>query len=110
MTLIEKFAALTPQKLVKFNEVKDEAALDAFHAENSITLTEDEKTKLTEFVGSSKLPLADEELDKVAGGWRVPTPDVKECPLCGSTNIATINYAFGVALVCWACNTRTEIA
>jgi len=68
MTIAEKFANLTPEHLEKFKALKDSAGLDAFLTETGLELTAEEKAKVLQYIESGKLPLADEELDNVAGG------------------------------------------
>ncbi|MCL2096227.1 MAG: hypothetical protein FWH10_04900 [Oscillospiraceae bacterium] len=71
MTITQKFATLTPEQREKFKELKDAAAgvvLDAFLDENNLALTDEEKAQALEYLKSGKLPLADEELENVAGG------------------------------------------
>lgn len=68
MTLMEKFATLTPEQREKFAEVKDAAALDAFVSEQGIDLTDEEKTQTLEYIKTGVLPLDDDELDAAAGG------------------------------------------
>ncbi|MCL2096229.1 MAG: hypothetical protein FWH10_04910 [Oscillospiraceae bacterium] len=85
MTLTQKFAALTPEQQEKFKALKDSAALDAFLAENSLTLTDEEKAQAAEYFKTGKLPLPDEELDNVAGGCGFGTTDwyrYAKCSLC----------------------------
>jgi len=47
MTLMQKFANLTPEQRKKLGAVKDESALNAFADENGIELTEQEKKGCT---------------------------------------------------------------
>ena len=68
MNLTERFAALTPEQREKFNALKDGAGLDAFLTETGFELTDEEKTQILEYIASGQLPLADEELESVAGG------------------------------------------
>jgi len=49
-----------------------------------------EKAQTSEFTKSGKLPLADEELENVAGGMddhEVVRPLPTVCPMCGSANL-----------------------
>ena len=68
MTLTEKFAGLTPAQRERFNTIKDTAELDIFLAETAITLTAEEKEQTASYIASGRMPLADEELESVAGG------------------------------------------
>lgn len=68
MTLIQKFANLTPRQREKFAAIKDGAELDAFVSETNIDLTEEEKTQAGEYLKKGMLPLDDDDLDTVAGG------------------------------------------
>ena len=43
MTLIEKFATLTPEQREKFKALKDGAGLDAFLAETGAAFSQEEK-------------------------------------------------------------------
>ena len=88
MTLTEKFANLTPGQREKFNALKDSAGLDTFLSETGLELTVEEKTQVLEYIASGKLPIADEELENVAGGGcggGSGPPD--KCSKCGSTEI-----------------------
>ena len=85
MTLTEKFKNLTPGQREKFNTLKDSAGLDAFLTETGIELTYEEKAQTLEYITSGKLPLADEELENVAGGGCGGEPVT--CTKCGSTNV-----------------------
>ena len=68
MTLMEKFAKLTPEQREKLNAVKDEAALIAFAAENGIELTEQDKRDALAYFESGVLPMSEDDMDAVAGG------------------------------------------
>ena len=68
MTLAEKLQALTPEQREKFYTIKDSAGLDGFLAETGAALSQEEKERVMELITSGKLPVADEELDNVAGG------------------------------------------
>lgn len=93
MTLMNKFANLTPEQREKFAEAKNTAALDAFASEHGIELTDEEKQDTLEYIKTGVLPLSDDELDAAAGGW-TPAPwhyhKVEiEGPFCGcGTNTA----------------------
>ena len=87
MTLTEKFKGLTPGQREKFNALKDSAGLDAFLSETGLELTDEEKAQVLEYIASGKLPLADEELDNVAGGG---CGSGKKCPN-GQTYYDTLN-------------------
>ena len=73
MTQKENFKGITPEHLEKFKVLKDSAGLDALLTEAGIELTAEEKTKVLEYIESGKLPLADEELENVAGGIKFPS-------------------------------------
>ena len=102
MALQEKIAKLTPEQWEKLDAVKDETALDAFVSEHGIELTAEERGQILEYFKTGVLPLADEELDNVAGGgcrtqhwechycgasgkYEVPRgqPGLWSCPYCG---------------------------
>jgi len=68
MTLQEKFAALTPEQREQFSALKDRAGLDTFLTETCLELAADEKAQVLEYIASGQLPLADDELESVAGG------------------------------------------
>lgn len=68
MTLTQKFANLTPEQLARFATVKNAATLEKFTSEYSIEFTEEEKAQMAEYFKKGILPLADDDLDKAAGG------------------------------------------
>jgi len=68
MTLMEKFASLTPEQREKFDEVNDEATLVAFAVENNIELTDEDKKKALTYVENGVVPMSDNDLEAVAGG------------------------------------------
>jgi len=72
MTLTEKFAALTPEQREQFKAVKTAEQLDAFLTDNKLELSVEEKAQALEYLEKGVLPLADEELENVAGGGCVP--------------------------------------
>ena len=76
MTLQEKFQALTPEQREKFYTIKDSAGLDGFLAETGAALSQEEKERVMELITSGKLPVADEELDNVAGGDNRPDDEM----------------------------------
>jgi len=86
MTFTEKFANLTPEYLEKFNALKESAGLDALLTEAGLELTAEEKTKVLQYIETGKLPLADEELDNVAGGGG-GIDTVWFCCTCGRFNM-----------------------
>jgi hypothetical protein len=109
MTITEKFATLTPEQREKFNAVKDGAGLDVFISETSVEITDEEKLQILSYIESGKLPLADEELDNVAGGFICNPQPPKfyayhgmkysdECKKCGSRDIVK-----GYPIQCRAC-------
>ena len=68
MTLMEKFAKLTPEQRGNLGAVKDEAALVAFAAESGIELTEQDKRDALAYFESGVLPMSDDDMAAVAGG------------------------------------------
>ena len=68
MNLTERFAALTPEQREQFSALKDGAGFDAFLSETGFELAADEKAQVLEYLASGQLPLADDELENVAGG------------------------------------------
>ena len=68
MTLMEKFASLTPEQREKLDEVKDEATLVAFAAENNIELTEQDKKDALDYFENDVVPMSDDDMEAVAGG------------------------------------------
>ena len=83
MTLTQKFASISPEQREKFKALKDATALDAFLTENSLALTDEEKAQAIEYFSSGKLPLADEELENVAGGCGIDYSD--KCNVCNGS-------------------------
>ena len=77
MTLTGKFLGLTSGQREKFYTLKDSVGLEAFLSETGFELTVEEKAQVLEYIASGKLPLADEELDNVAGGG---CGSGKKCP------------------------------
>jgi NADH pyrophosphatase NudC (nudix superfamily) len=91
-SLRDKFGAITEEQgkdLATAMEGKDIAALEAFCKKRGIELAAEEKDEVAEYFKTGKMPLADEELENVAGGacaitdWVNPPPP---CPKCGSSN------------------------
>ncbi|MCL2096226.1 MAG: hypothetical protein FWH10_04895 [Oscillospiraceae bacterium] len=108
MTIAQKFAALTPERQENFKAIKDAAALDAFLNENNLALTDEEKAQALEYFKSGKLPLADEELDNVAGGCGSSGDTV--CPVCGSSDTKTYGDAFpGLYIECKTCKHKWPV-
>jgi hypothetical protein len=68
MSIIEKIATLTPEQQESFSALKDSAALDAFLRDTGLELTNEEKEAALSLIENGKLPLADDELNEVAGG------------------------------------------
>lgn len=68
MTLMEKFANLTPKQKEEFAVITNAAELDAFASEHGIDLTDEEKAQAAEYFEKGRLPLSDDDLDLVAGG------------------------------------------
>ena len=67
MTLIEKFATLTPAQRERFDALKDGTGLDAFLSETELELSAEEKEQATELITSGKLLIPDGELDAAVG-------------------------------------------
>jgi len=87
MTLTGKFIGLTPEQREKFNALKDSVGLEAFLSETGLELKVEEKAQVLEYIASGILPLADEELDNVAGGR---CGSGKKCPK-GRSNYDSLN-------------------
>jgi hypothetical protein len=68
MKLAEKLANLNPTQQEKLEALEDSAAFDAFLLETDLTLTDEEKAEVLATIEGDKVPLADDELDDVAGG------------------------------------------
>ena len=68
MSLMEKFAKLTPEQREKLDSVNDEATLVAFAAENSIELTEQDKKEALAYFENGVAPMSDDDMEAVAGG------------------------------------------
>ena len=68
MTLTQKIAGLTPEQREKLGTVKDEAGLNAFVAENSIELTDEDKKEALSYFETGVTPMSDDDMEAVAGG------------------------------------------
>jgi hypothetical protein len=88
--LLDKFAAITEEQQVKELAsavgTKDMANLEAFCQKHGIELAAEEKNAVAEFFKTGKMPLADQELENVAGGSCTNAGgfgiDILHCPEC----------------------------
>ena len=103
MSLMEKFAKLTPEQREKFDSVKDENALVAFAAENGIELTEQDKKDALAYVENGVAPMSDDDMEAVAGGNAKKEESRKQAAADGRTIAVPIgNWQGGKG--CCACN------
>jgi hypothetical protein len=87
--LLDKFAAITEEQAKEFAaavEAKDMAAVEAFCQKRGIDLAADERDAAAEFFKTGKMPLADDELENVAGGCGFES-NGDTCPKCHSKNV-----------------------
>jgi hypothetical protein len=98
--LREKFAAITEEQgkeLAAAVEAKDMAALETFCQKHGIELAADEKEAVAEYFKTGKLPLADQELENVAGGGCFDPPhphSLQEyCPACECPHVRWMGTA-----------------
>jgi hypothetical protein len=89
--LMEKFAAFTVEQKKELISIKDMdmAALEAFCKTHGIDLAAEERGAMAEYFKTGKMPLADQELDNVAGGEcgtiTIDWPSIEgKCHFCGS--------------------------
>ena len=57
MSLTAKFNELTSEQQEAFGEVKSAEALDKFLADNNVTLTDEEKSNVVEYLETGMMPL-----------------------------------------------------
>jgi hypothetical protein len=95
--LREKFAAITEEQgkeLTAAMNAKDISALEAFCKKRGIDLAADERDAAAEYFKTGKLPLADEELENVAGGVCFLDRVFDPCPQCQSGDMSDWKYSY----------------
>jgi len=65
---------LTPEELRELATLKSIAEFEEFIAEKELSLSVAEKVLMLEYFETGKLPLSDEQLEDVAGGFSFPFP------------------------------------
>ena len=65
---------LTPEEQREFAALKSEAEFEEFITKKGLSLSDAEKTLVLEHIKTGKLPLSDEQLEDVAGGFTFPFP------------------------------------
>jgi hypothetical protein len=112
MTLQERFATLTSEQKAQFKAAKTAEQFEAFIAESKLELSETEKRQALEYINTGAWPLADEELENVAGGCgSTMPPPPQRCETCNNTSFrherdqyTLINY-----YVCTSCRRKYPI-
>jgi hypothetical protein len=106
--LREKIAAITEEQgkeLAAAVEAKDMAALETFCKKHGIELAADERDALAEYFKTGKMPLSDQELENVAGGWGYGSKELK-CPGCGEYDATGYRFGKSWVAICRQCKHR----
>jgi hypothetical protein len=120
--LLDKIGGVTEEQkkgLAAAVEAKDMAAVEAFCKKHGIELAADEREAAAEYFKTGMLPLADDELDNVAGGCGAEgngdnsPKSGRKCHKCGSTDILKTLVGSGflkkTQFVCLQCRATFEI-
>ena len=73
---------LTPEEQREFAALKSEAEFEEFIIKKGLSFSDTEKALILEHFKTGKLPLADEQLEDVAGGFAFYFPGFA-CDRCG---------------------------
>ena len=65
---------LTPEELRELATLKSEAEFEEFITKKGLSFSDIEKALVLEHYKTGKLPLSDEQLEDVAGGFTFPWP------------------------------------
>ena len=65
---------LTPDEQREFATLKSEAEFEEFIIKKGLSLSDTEKALILDHFKTGKLPLSDEQLEDVAGGFTFPFP------------------------------------
>jgi hypothetical protein len=108
--LLDKLAPITEgqekELLTAALEGKDMApALEAFCQKHGIEMTGDERNAGADYFKTGKLPLSDQELDNVAGGWGYGSNELK-CPGCGEHDATGYRLGNSWVAICRKCKHR----
>gem|GEM_PF-783859 len=105
MSLTAKFNELTSEQQEAFKEIKSAEALDKFIADNNITLTDEEKSSVVEYIETGMMPLSDDDMGAVTGGKGSSTPDYAQMARNSGYHFRINKYSSSTAAKCPSCGT-----